>query len=379
MAKLTQSTTGPAKRRRAGPAGMRAGDRRSIQVGVGATILVHLLLLWLAPRWQTDFIPFESAGPTYAERTFDIEMEPEMFAEPEEETLGQFVEVNPDAPENTPDQTDNFGAQNQQAAQEVPSPDGTSEAPAVEGQTEIETTSIVSGTRSEPTEAEPAPPPPPEVLQEIQEALEAAVEEAARQAQTPLPGFEEVEGKSEDSFGSSTVRLPENPQQVAEAIEGALESTQPQGASRGSFRVDPTRPAPRPSLSTSDLRPAFITERVEGTDRMGVVAHTALRTEYGAYLGRIIEAVDRQWSNSVRTGLQGGLSYPLAGSTVKVKFQLMKSGELSILEVDGTADTLWSRFCVDAIAQRAPYGVWTEDMIRVLGESQEITFTFHYQ
>ena len=64
-----------------------------------------------------------------------------------------------------------------------------------------------------------------------------------------------------------------------------------------------------------------------------------------------------------------------------VAFEIFRHAnvEVAIVEVDGTADTLWSRVSVDAIAQRAPYGEWTEEMIRVLGEKTEITFTFHYQ
>jgi len=32
-----------------------------------------------------------------------------------------------------------------------------------------------------------------------------------------------------------------------------------------------------------------------------------------------------------------------------------------------------------AITDRAPYGTWTDDMKAVLGEQQEMTFTFYYQ
>jgi hypothetical protein len=34
---------------------------------------------------------------------------------------------------------------------------------------------------------------------------------------------------------------------------------------------------------------------------------------------------------------------------------------------------------MSAITKPAPYGPWTDDMKAVLGEQQEMTFTFYYQ
>jgi len=354
-------------------------DTRSIQIGVIGTLLIHVLLLWLAPKLESRFgsTALVSPGGEASSPTFDIELAPDAFAPPETPPPQRFVEVNPDAPDNVPDKTDNFGAQNQQVAQEVPDPEGKSDAPAVEGQTEVESTAIVSGARNEvPAEVTQMNPPSPEVLEEVQQALQ----EAARQAQNPLPGTEKVEGESTDGIGSNIVKVPENPQAISERIEGTADATQRDGAaSGGAFRVDPSRPAPRPTLSASQVRPAFLAQRVDGTSNLGVIAHNALRTEYGAYLARIIDAVDTQWDKNIRAKLEGGFSYPLADSKVTVKFRLNKEGDVSIVNVDGSADTVWSRVCVDAVAQRAPYGVWTSDMIAILGESTEITFTFHYQ
>ena len=50
-----------------------------------------------------------------------------------------------------------------------------------------------------------------------------------------------------------------------------------------------------------------------------------------------------------------------------------------IVSVDGTAGNQAQKGCMAAITARAPYGPWTEDMIAVLGDSQELTFTFYYQ
>ena len=353
-------------------------DTRSIQIGVLGTVLIHLLLLWVAPLFERRFdatAVVRGAGDTSGSN-FEIELAPDAFEAPETPRPQRFVEINPDAPDNAPDETRNFGAQNQQVAQEVPDPDGQSDAPAVEGQSEIESTAIVSGSRNqEPAEITQIQPPSPEVLQEIEQALQ----EAARQAQDPLSGTEKVDGDSTEGIGSNIVKLPANPTAIPERIEGTTDATERDGsATGGAFRIDPSRPAPRPTLSTSQVRPAFLSERVDGTSNLGVIAHNALRTEYGAYLARIIDAVDTQWDKNIRSKLEGGFSYPLAGSKVAVKFRLNKDGDVTIVNVDGSADTIWNRVCVDAVAQRAPYGVWSDDMIAIMGDSTEITFTFFY-
>jgi hypothetical protein len=380
MPTLSDPPARPGPRRRVGWMRLsKDSDTRSIQIGVLGTVLIHLLLLGVAPLFERRFDP-ASVGPGAGDSSgsnFDIELAPDAFEAPEPPPPQRFVEINPDAPDNAPDESRNFGAQNQQVAQEVPDPDGQSDAPAVEGQNEIESTAIVSGSRNEePAEITSVQPPSPEVMQEIEQALQ----EAARQAQDPLSGTEKVDGDSADGIGSNSVKLPANPTAIPERIEGTTEATQREGsATGGAFRVDPSRPAPRPSLMASQVRPAFLAERVDGTSNLGVIAHTALRTEYGAYLARIIDAVDTQWDKNIRSKLEGGFSYPLAGSKVAVKFRLNKDGDVSIVAVDGSADTLWNRVCVDAVAQRAPYGVWSDDMIAVMGDSTEITFTFFYQ
>ncbi|MBL9201512.1 MAG: hypothetical protein JNL39_13470, partial [Opitutaceae bacterium] len=108
-------------------------DTRSVLIGLGAVIAFHLLLL-LASPWLLSFdhIP-AAARPHSAGREFNIELAPEQFTKPQEPPPPQrFVETNPEAPENTPDKTNNFAAQNQQVAQEKPTPDGKSDRPAME-------------------------------------------------------------------------------------------------------------------------------------------------------------------------------------------------------------------------------------------------------
>jgi hypothetical protein len=50
-----------------------------------------------------------------------------------------------------------------------------------------------------------------------------------------------------------------------------------------------------------------------------------------------------------------------------------------ILDVESTSSEQGKQSCVSSITLTAPYGDWTDDMIAVLGNSQELTFRFYYQ
>jgi hypothetical protein len=136
---------------------------RSVQVGVMATILVHLLLLLLVPNMLRNDV---SSTPKHedAMQQFNVELAPEPVTAPKAPPPNKFVETNPDAPDNTPDKTNNFAAQNQQAAQEKPTPDSHNDHPAIEGQKDIQSTQIVDGRLTQvntPKESSPAPQTPP--------------------------------------------------------------------------------------------------------------------------------------------------------------------------------------------------------------------------
>ncbi|MCX6951251.1 MAG: hypothetical protein NTV51_03570, partial [Verrucomicrobia bacterium] len=139
-----------------------------------------------------------SNRPHAAPRQFSIELAPDTFVKPvpKPPPPNKFVEANPDAPENTPDKTNNFADRNQQVAQEKPTPDGKSDMPALEGKKDFQNTQIVSGQLSKPVEImEPVPP------QEVTPPSEKTVQ-APKQEQNPLPGFEKREGENKDAFGS---------------------------------------------------------------------------------------------------------------------------------------------------------------------------------
>jgi len=114
------------------------------------------------------------------------------------------------------------------------------------------------------------------------------------------------------------------------------------------------------------------------TSNIGPVAVDAKWSNYGIYLQRMIETVQIEWERI----LIAGKVYPNSGSYVQVKFIMNSKGEITkIVRVDptGAPSDAAIRACEAGITARSPYGQWTEDMIAVLGEQQEMTFVFYYE
>lgn len=374
---MTQLSSPSAPRTRRIPAPRLSADpdTRSIQIGLLGTILVHIIIFLFVPH-LLKIEPAHVLGRAPEARQFDIELAPEEFALPKQPPPKppapfKFVETNPDAPDNVPDNTNNFGAQNQQAAQEKPSPKVGGDRPAMEGRTDIETNQIVSGQLSPPVPPQPSAPP----VELVQEQAQPVT--PPRQAQDPLSGFEKMDGDDKDSYGSNIAKFSERAKAVPEKVEGVENAQALEGAvTPGQQRIDPKRPRPAPRLERR-ARPAIFSENKIGTANIGPVAFDAKWSNYGQYLQQLIETVQIQWD---RILIQSRV-YPASGTIVVVKFRLDKKGNVAeIIDVgpNNVADQA-SRSCVSAITARSPYGEWTDDMVQVLGESQELTFSFYYQ
>lgn len=360
--------------------------------GLVGTVAAHVvlgLLLFLMPDelLKTD----QTARAPEANRAFEIELDPAWLipAQPPS-TPPRFVEVNPAAPENAPDKTPLVGSQNQQAAQPVPTPDGTSDTPTIDGEGNTNATAIVSGLAKEPEPARPS-----EILEQAfqqsnptteparpdrSEPRIPAEQEAAR-AVNALPGGEQILGDADGGIGSTVTKLPpvagaESGAQPREGTVGGKAATG--GYFSGTPRIDRSRPMERPRLAaaTVNARQTPTIKNEFGSKNIGAVAYNAKWSAYGEYLQRLIDAVQSQWERLI---LRSSF-YPTAGALVKVEFRIDAKGEISeIVRVQGSGGELAQRLCVSAITERAPYGEWTEDMIAVLGREQELTFTFHYQ
>jgi hypothetical protein len=346
-------------------------ESQSTMVGL-LGVLIFYLLLWL---FGPHLLDFHSVGsvvrPHASTQQFNIEIAPDTFTKPAPKPPPfKFVETNPNAPENTPDKTTNFAERNQQVAQEKPTPDGKSDRPALEGKKDFASTQIVDGRLSKPIEQVEAVPPP------VETRVAETTVTAPKLEQNPLPGTERKQGENIDSFGSNVAKFPENAKPIPEKIEGEKNVPLVEGATATTMAIDPQHPRPRPQVVTQiNTRPAIFAENKFGTDKIGNIAVDAKWSNYGVYLHRMIEAVQIQWEK-----LLDAKTYPPSGSYVTVKFILDSKGNIAkIVEVDNHSSEQGERACASAITDRASFGPWTDDMIALLGEQQEMTFTFYYQ
>jgi hypothetical protein len=351
-------------------------DSRSNLVGLAAVLLFFLvwLILWIVDPPIFRYDPSDLAREQNTAREFNIELTPETFAKqpPKPALPNKFVETNPEAPENIPDKTMNFGAQNQQVAQEKPTPDGKSDRPATEGQKDFENTQIVSGSLTQPREL---PPPVPATVETPPVETPPVTQQKAEKM--PLPGVEKFEGENKTGLGGSIAKRVENARISPDKQEGTKVEQDVDGPPSVMPTIDRNKPRPRQQIAKQQqVRPAILSENKVGTSNVGVIAHTALMTTYGQYLQRIIETVQIQWERLIIEQR----AYPPIGSTVTVKFILDSEGKIArIVNVETSATQTASNACVSAITDRSPYGPWDEGMKAILGEQQELVFTFHYQ
>jgi hypothetical protein len=346
-------------------------DKRSVQVGLIWTVLVHLLLLLLAPQiFRTEFVPGRFVQPGTNARSFDIELTPESLGvapQPAQPKPMRFVETNPEANNNIPDNTENFGAQNQQAAQPVPDKDSTLRMPKTEGKKDFENPSqVVTGQLQKP---EAVPPTPP--MQE-QQAVTAQGDTHPK-LEVPLPGFLKSQGDNPDAYGTEAVKLPQPSTGAEKYAEGDRNSQHVTGAGAQAAQTVRQQPLPRPRLA--QVRPGILQERPIGVSNAGQVAVDAHFSQFGDYLQQLIETVQIQWDGILT---HSNIS-PKSSSHVTISFRINSQGHIAeILKVDGDAGEYGTNAALSAIRDPAPYRPWTKEMVAVLGDDQVITFSFYY-
>ncbi|MDD2764804.1 MAG: hypothetical protein PHE83_12610 [Opitutaceae bacterium] len=343
-------------------------DTRSIQVGLIWTVLVHLLLLLLAPELlREEFSPGRFVRPGTSARTFDIEISPDLFQPKAAPTPDRFVETNPDANNNIPDNTTNFAAQNQQAAQPEPDKNSTLHMPKTEGQKDVQNDSqIVTGQLQKPELNKPSPP------MQQQQAVEARPGEAQRKQEVPLPGYLKSSGSNQDAFGTEAVKLPEPSTGADTYVQGDKNAQSPAGS--GVQASPEVRPEPMPRPRLTQVRPGILQERQTGVSNAGVIGVDAHFSQFGDYLQELIDIVQIKWD-----GILGSSRVSPARSHVLISFRLNSQGEIAeILKVEGDAGDYGTNAALSAIREPAPYRPWTKEMVAVLGNDQVITFNFHY-
>lgn len=314
-------------------------------------------------------LSFEKSPDRKPERSIEVMIEP--FEE-------RFVEANPNLPSNPPDKTLNFGARDQQAAEPEPDPSSESDFPAQDTEQESQTFLERGDTteRLEPgiySNAAVETPPP-------QEAQGTVGELAPRvERETPEWVRSEPEGEGfripEAKEGEKSDPEQEQKRPGSIALDDGPE-TPPREASPTAVNNPAARPLPRKKVG-SEVLLAPLNRSDSAASRSGDMGVNSRLTDFGEYTQRALEAIQAEWHRLIREVSLGADS---TFSSVQVVFFIDSSGSIARAKIEeSTASELGSMICLDAIYARAPYGEWTADMIRTLGEETRVEITFHYR
>lgn len=351
---------------------------RSILIGVVGTIVFHMLLLVLSPQLVFDEFSGIHTGiqmtPTSRGQTFDFELTNPVTPPQEERNPFRFVETNSAAPENIPDNTQNFSNRNQQSAQEVAAKELDPEKrPSTKGEDIFkDSTAIVSG------DLAPPQPAAARTMDEAEQEQASRPEQKARMEQVPLSGFDKTEGQDPDGIATNVADSKAQSNHADRAVEGSRDSTDPNGAlvtvTGQNAKVVPKE---RKRLASTSLnRQSPLANRVTGVANLGITGIDARWSEYGEYLNELIEIVQMSWYRI----LEESRVMPPRGSRVSITFKINSRGETDIVKVEDEGSGRQAVFsCQSAIQARQPYRKWTEQMIAVLGEEQTLTFTFYHR
>lgn len=359
--------------------------------GVLGTILSHILLFLLIPE---TLLVTAAAESDVRWQEFDIILD----EEEQTDDRKQYVPVNREDFDNKPDETDFFGSQNTQAANEELREDLNETTPFVDGESE-EFNNVVRG---DPIQVPPSPPVPPSVasnadprrqqdpsqpriqiirpmtrdeLDQQKSTAPVAFEEEALEEEGPrslLEVPEEMKDEDEDELVQSeredeedtTRNRNEVVQQETPFSPLVTPSPQPNPEDR------PER-LPQPRVKYSHSGP--LKRHLSGVSRLANFAnYSAEFSEFGEYLDRMFETIELEWHNLI---FQQRLTE--RRSRVSVSYWLNADGEIVDYEIVGATSSLQAQvICAAAVNNRAPYGEWSAEMRSILTDPERIVVNF---
>jgi hypothetical protein len=141
-------------------------------------------------------------------------------------------------------------------------------------------------------------------------------------------------------------------------------------------QIDPRHPRPRRTLQQQHVRPAIFADNQFGTSNTGLIAFDAKWSKYGEYLQRMMEEIQISFDKV----LDQSRIYPSPGTLVTVTFHLNSKGEITgSISHKSDLEGPHVDACMSALTLPAPYGPWSDDMIALLGNEQEMTIGFYYE
>lgn len=330
----------------------RVSTKRLLAAFVLAVVL-HILFFATAPKtllWLKKITPQpQTVTLSDPEKVVIPEaLLPEEFRKKQEPV---FVPVNPNAPEAPPPETANQSAVNQRAAQENPDPTTRSRTPANDGESE---SSRGIAEQVLPRELLPESARMTRVAPAPEKSSEKSGDKALTDPQAPQKNV----GVDVPESESGTIALGEN--------AGEREKATPAEAIPDPQERPQIAPPPGLKLLTMKSNTA--------TNEIGAVSLDAEFSEFGEYTQRMLEAIQAAWYVTCeRSAIH-------ARGSVAVRFTLCSDGTIKSSQVlHSSASELATYACRDAIESRAPFERWGEDMIKLFGDEQSTTITFHYR
>jgi hypothetical protein len=357
------------------PTAPRTGDPLAFSAGLTAALVACLV----APELLARLLP-NKARWVSADR--EVPGEVEVTWEPvslPRSLKPHFVEANPDAPENPPDETDNFSFRDQQAAQvEEIAPERASETPKIEGEKPNSQKIVPDGDPVAPAEPLPSVAVDSETVKDFERGSPVGKDE-----DTANPPEAPVELEKVDDDEGTTVKKVEAKENDTESRRQLVLTDIPDKTSiavvESSPRPNPKpTPRPRPRIS-ADLIRGPIMSTVANAPRIGKVAIECRLHPYGAYVQEMLQAIEDQWSQLAH-GSRQFLRRDRLPPKVTLRFTLDADGRIHKLRrLHESGDSVPVEICRQAIVSREPFGKWSAKMIEDFGTSDEVTINFLYR
>ncbi len=134
-------------------------------------------------------------------------------------------------------------------------------------------------------------------------------------------------------------------------------------------------PQSRPTLQ-SESNPGPIAKNTHGTNLVGKLAPDAKLTPFGTYLQQMEDAITSEWYIECD---RFQFAPRDSGTVVEITIVINSKGEIEDAHVESSsASGPATMLCVNAIRRPAPYGVWTKEMVALLGDRYTMHFVFYY-
>jgi hypothetical protein len=363
---------------------------QEVLIALLLAVLLHVLLIPFVQIVAEHFegVHAEASAVAVKNRVQELEVMLEMPM-----TADQYVETNPSAADQAPDQTDAFSNKNQQSAQAIAakelSPDHT---PEVKGDEHSGLSLLASQTAAQVAETW-------ELSQQLsahgitattgkQGQSDKQMEDSQELNLLPVPALNpasvKVDIEALDGEGISSLQTLIDQPTENESKEKVIPLTMnpavlAASVLAGDQAADPSaivKPRARPRISVPNSM-SLLSNQSVGVTEVGAIAIDANFREFGDYLQRMYEAIGIKWHELNRYG-QGTVAENQ--SSVLVEFYVTAEGQIEDLNVvKSTARNIAEWRCLDAIKGPAPYHPWTKEMTATLGLRQRVRIGFYYR